>query len=76
MYTDLYAFPPLYVSMKTKNGGRLLDVLRASRRLIAAPNYRWRSFFLRFQEAERPTGGHPKIALAPLCLEDATLCLF
>ena len=30
----------------------------------------------RFQEAERHTGGHPKIALDPLCLKDATLCLF
>ena len=44
--------------------------------LIAAPNNRRRSFFFRFQEAERNTGGHPKIALDPLCLKDATLCLF
>ena len=44
--------------------------------LIAAPNNRRRSFFFRFQEAERPTGGPPKIALDPLCLKDATLCLF
>ena len=44
--------------------------------LIAAPNNRRRSFFFRFQEAERPTGGHPKIALDPLCLKEATLCLF
>ena len=41
--------------------------------LIAAPNNRWRSFFFHFQEAERRTGGHPKIALDPLCLKDATL---
>ena len=41
---------------------------------IAAPNNRRRSFF-HFQEAGR-TGGHPKIALDPLCLKDATLCLF
>ena len=44
--------------------------------LIAAPNNRRRSFFFRFQEAESPTGGHPKIALDPLCLKEATLCLF
>ena len=44
--------------------------------LIVAPNNRRRSFFFRFQEAERPTGGHPKIALDPLCLKEATLCLF
>ena len=44
--------------------------------LIAAPNNRRRSFFFRFQEAERHTAGHPKIALDPLCLNDATLCLF
>ena len=44
--------------------------------LIAAPNNRRRSFFFRFQEAERRTGGHPKITLDPLCLKDATLCLF
>ena len=43
---------------------------------IAAPNKRGRSFFLPFQEAERPTGGSPKIALDPLCLKEATLCLF
>ena len=36
--------------------------------LIAAPNNRRRSFFFRFQEAERHTGGHPKIALDPLFL--------
>ena len=34
--------------------------------LIAAPNNRRRSFFFRFQEAERRTGGHPKIAPDPL----------
>ena len=44
--------------------------------LMAAPNNRRRSFFFRFQEAERPTGGTPKIALDPLCLNEATLCLF
>ena len=44
--------------------------------LIAAPNNCRRSFFFRFQEAERSTGGHPKIALDPLCLKDASLCLF
>ena len=44
--------------------------------LIAAPNNRRRSFFFRFQEEERHTAGHPKIALDPLCLKDATLCLF
>ena len=44
--------------------------------LIAAPNNRRRSFFFRFQEAECRTGGHPKIALDPLCFKDATLCLF
>ena len=44
--------------------------------LIAAPNNRRRSFFFRFQEAERHTAGHPKIALDPLCLKDATLSLF
>ena len=44
--------------------------------LIAAPNNRPRSFFFRFQEAESPTGGHPKIALDPLCFKDATPCLF
>ena len=44
--------------------------------LIAAPNNRRRSFFFRFQEAERHTGGHPKIELDPLRLKDATLCLF
>ena len=37
-YTDLYACAPLCVSVTTKNGGRSLDVLRASRRLIATPN--------------------------------------
>ena len=44
--------------------------------LIAAPSNRRLSFFFRFQEAERDTGGHPKVALDPLCLKDATLCLF
>ena len=44
--------------------------------LIPAPNNRRRSFFFRFQEAERLTGGTPKIALDPLCLKEATLCLF
>ena len=44
--------------------------------LIAAPNNRRRSFFFRFQEAERPTGGTRKIALDPLCLKEATVCLF
>ena len=44
--------------------------------LIAAPNNRRRSFFFRFQEVERPTGGTPKFALDPLCLKEATLCLF
>ena len=44
--------------------------------LIATPNNRRRSFFFRFQRAERRTGGHPKIAVDPLCLKDATLCLF
>ena len=44
--------------------------------LIAAPNNRSRSFFFRFQEAECPTGGTPKIALDPLWLKEATLCLF
>ena len=34
--------------------------------LIAAPNNHRRSFFFSFQEAERPTGGLPKIALDPL----------
>ena len=43
--------------------------------LIAAPNNRRRSFF-RFQEAERPTGGSPKIALDPLCLKKATVFFF
>ena len=44
--------------------------------LIAAPNNRRRSFFFLFQEAGRHTAGHPKIALDPLCLKDATLRLF
>ena len=43
--------------------------------LIAAPNNRKRSFFFSFREAERPTGGHPKIAQDPPCLKEATLCL-
>ena len=43
--------------------------------MIAAPNNRRWSFFFRFQEAERPTGGHPKITLDPICLKDATPCL-
>ena len=43
---------------------------------IAAPNNQTRSFFFRFQEAERPTGGTQKIALDPLCLKEATLRLF
>ena len=44
--------------------------------LNAAPNNLRQSFFFRFQEAERHRGGHPEIALDPLCLKDATLCLF
>ena len=44
--------------------------------LIAAPNNRRWSFFFHFQEAVRHTAGHPKIALNPLCLKDATVCLF
>ena len=43
--------------------------------LIAAPNNRRRIFFFRFQEAECPTGSHPKISLDPLCLKDATVRL-
>ena len=43
---------------------------------IAAPNNRRRSLFFRFQEAERPTGVIPKIALDSLCLKEDTLCLF
>ena len=61
--------------MTTQNGGSSLEVLRGLV-LIAAPNNRRRSFFFRFQEAECPTGGRPKIALEPLCLKEATLCLF
>ena len=55
---------------------RSLEVLRGLVVLIAAPNNGRRSFFFRFQEAEHHTGVHPKIALDPLCLKDATLCLF
>ena len=44
--------------------------------LIAAPDERRRSFFFRFQEAERPKGRPPRIAMDPLCLKGATLCLF
>ena len=44
--------------------------------LIEAPNNRRRSFFFSSQKAGRHTGGQPKIALDPLCLKDATLCLF
>ena len=43
--------------------------------LIAAQNNLRQIFFFRFQEAERHTGGHPKIALDPLCLKDATRLL-
>ena len=35
--------------------------------LIAALNNRRQSFFFRFQDEERHTAGHPKIALDPLC---------
>ena len=75
-YIGVYACAPLSVSVTTQNGGRSLEVLRGLVVLIAAPNNGRRSFFFRFQEAERPTGGHPKIALDPLCFKDATLCLF
>ena len=53
-YTHVRAYATLYISMTTQNGGRSLDVLVA---LIAAPNKRRRSFFFRFQKAERPKGG-------------------
>ena len=72
----MYAYTPLSVSVTTQNGGRSLEVLRGLVVLIAAPNNGRRSFFFRFQEAERLTGGHTKIALDQLCLKDATLCLF
>ena len=75
-YIDMYACALLSVSVTTQNGGRSLEVLRGLVVLIAAPNNGRRSFFFRFQEAERPTGGHPKIALVPLCLKEATLYLF
>ena len=70
------ACAPLSVSVTTQNGGRSLEVLRGLVVLVAAPTNGWRSFFFRFQEAERHTVGHPKIALDLLCLKDATLCLF
>ena len=71
----MYACGPLCVSVTTQNGGRSLDVLRASRRLDRGSKQSRRSFFFRFQEAERPIGGTPKIALDPLCLKEAPLCL-
>ena len=71
----MYTCAPLCVSVTTQNGGCSLEVLRGLVVLIAAPNNGRRSFFFRFWEAERPTGGQPKIALDPLCLKDATLCL-
>ena len=61
--------------MTTQNGGRSLDVLRASRRLDRGSKQSRRSFFFRFQEAERPIGGTPKIGLDPLCFKESTLCL-
>ena len=75
-YTDIYACAPLSVSVTTQNGGRSLEVLRGLVVLIAASNNGRRSFFFRFQEAERHTGGHSNFALDPLCFKDATLCLF
>ena len=75
-YIDMYACSPLSVSVNTENGARSLEVLRSLVVLFATPNNRRRSFFFRFQKAERPTGGHQKIALDPLGLKDATLCLF
>ena len=75
-YTDIYACALLCISVATQNGGCSHDLLRASRRFDRGSKNRRRSFFFRFEEAERPTGGHPKIALDPLCLKDAPLCLF
>ena len=75
-YRHMYACAPLCVSVTTQNGRRSLDVLLASRRLDRGSKQSRRSFFFHFQEAERPIGGTPKIALDPLCLNQATLCLF
>ena len=75
-YTDRYACAPLSVSVATQNGGRSLDVLPASRRFDRGSKQSLTKLPLPFQEAERRTGGHPKIAPDPLCLKDATLCLF
>ena len=71
----MYACAPQCLSVTTQNGGRSLDVLRASRRLDRGSKQSGRSFFLRFQEAQRPIGGTPKIGLDPLCLKEATICL-
>ena len=71
----MYACALLSVSVTTHNGGRSLEVLRGLVVLIAAPNNGRRSFFFRFQDAERPTGDHAKIALDPLCPKDTTFCL-
>ena len=71
--------PNPVVTMSTRVGpSSRLDVLRASRRLDRGSKQSRRSFFFRFQEAERPTyiGGTPKIALDRLCLKEAALCLF
>ena len=72
----MHACAPLCVSVTTQNVGRLLDVLRASRRRDRGSKQSTRSFFFRFQEAVRPIGGTPKIALDPLCLKETTLFLF
>ena len=74
--TDMYACAPLPISVTTQIGGRPLDVLPASRRFGRGSKLSSTKLLLPFQEAERRTGGHPKIALDPLCLKDATLCLF
>ena len=70
-HTRRYAFP---WQLKMADVRLMFCVLLVV--LIAAPNNRWRSFFFRFQEVERPTGGTPKFAQGPLCLKEATLCLF
>ena len=75
-FTHVYACVALCISVTTQMADVRLVFCVLLVVLIAAPDNRRRSFLFRFPKAERFKGGPPRIALDPLCLKEATLCLF
>ena len=64
-YSHMYACAPLCVSVTTQNGGRSLDVLRASRRLDRGSKQSETKLLLPFSGSRTPHRWHPKDCAGP-----------